>query len=607
MNLPLLIVFTILCGAGLLFITGWIRNDIVGILAMIALMVSGVLTVPESLAGFSEPPVMIIACMFIISEALVCTGAAQKIANIILKMSEAKEKRILPLMMVAVGGIGSFMSSTAVMAIFLPIGLSIARKADLNKKRLLMPLSVAALISGMMTLVATAPNLIISQALKDHQLTPFNFFSFTPFGIVIIIVAIIFMMIFGRNILSGNKEGDKEHSKLTIRDLVTRYNLGKKFIRLRVLPSSPLIDRAVARMGIRDIYGVELIAFEKQISGNVNFENATASSVFENGDALYVSGKHDDLESLKTDMCLSPLPLPRYEDISRFSKRIGLAEIMPVPESKLIGKTLRESKLYNKYKVTVIAIRRRGQAIDLDHGEVVVEFGDVLLINGIWHDILNLRYQSNEFVLLTLPEEYRDVVKVEGKIRFVVPILAMMVTAMSFTDMSAVTVVMLTAMALIFTRCVEIKNLYSTIEWQSVVLIASILPLATALDKTGGTVFISDSLLAVLGGNSLLVMVLIIFIITIFLGYFISNTATAVIMAPVVINASLSLNAPPQAFAMTVAIACSAAYAMPVSSPVNMLVQEPGRYSTMDFLKVGIPLQVLTMLTTLFMVWFIYL
>ncbi|WP_163339551.1 SLC13 family permease [Desulfopila sp. IMCC35008] len=607
MDSSLIIVLSILTCAGVLFVTGWIRSDIVGLLTMSILMVSGILTVNESLAGFSEPAVIIIAGMFIISEALVCTGAAQRLAAIILRLGRSKEKKIIPLMMCAIGGIGAFMSSTAVMAIFLPIGLSIARKTNLNKRRLLMPLSVAALISGMMTLVATAPNLIVSQALKERQLAPFNFFSFTPFGCLTLAVVTIFMLAVGRGLLSSNRGGSTEHQSLTIRDLLDKYNLLQRFSRLRVLPASPLIDRAVARMGVRDTYGIELIGFEKHDQGRIRFENATAKSVFHNGDALYVSGKEENILRLREDMCLSPLPLPRVEDFTILSGKIGLAEVMAVPDSTLVGKTLRQSQIFTRHKVTVIAIRRRGQAIDLDYGDVVIESGDVLLINGAWKDILKLRNQIKEFVLLTLPEEYKDVAKVEGKIRYVIPIMAMMVGAMALTGLHVATVVVLTVLALIFTRCVELKTLYNTIEWPTVVLVASILPLATALDKTGGTALISEKLMSVLSGQSEVVMVLIVFGITVTLGYFISNTATAIILAPIVIDAALNLGVSPHALAMTVAIACSAAYAMPVSSPVNMLVLEPGRYTPLDFLKIGVPLQLLTMFTTLLLVWVLFL
>lgn len=607
MDSSLIIVLVILICAAILFVTGWIRSDIVGVLTMTALLVSGILTVHESLAGFSEPAVIIITGMFIISEALVCTGAAQRLAALILRLGRSEEKRIIPLMMCAIGGIGAFMSSTAVMAIFLPIGISIARKANLNKRRLLMPLSAAALISGMMTLVATAPNLIVSQALKDRQLASFTFFSFTPFGCLTLVVVTVFILLFGRGILSSSRADSTENKPLTMRDLLDKYNLLHRFSRLRVLPASPLIDRAVVRMGVRDTYGIELIGFEKHDQGRIRFENATAKSVFHNGDALYVSGNEEDILRLREDMCLSPLPLPRVEDFTVMSRQIGLAEVMAVPDSKLVGKTLRQSQIYTRHRVTVIAIRRRGEAIDLDHGDVVVESGDVLLINGTWKDILELRKRINDFVLLTLPEEYKDAAKIEGKIRYVIPIMALMVGAMALSDMHVATVVLLTVLSLIFTRCVEIKTIYSSIEWQTVVLVASILPLATALDKTGGTALISEKLMSLLSGNPEPVMVLVVFAITILLGYFISNTATAIILAPIVIDTALNLGVSPHALAMTVAIACSAAYAMPVSSPVNMLVLEPGRYSPLDFLKVGVPLQLLTMLTTLLLVWLLFL
>jgi len=606
MAISLIVVLVILASGAFFFVTGWIRADLVGVLMMLGLLLSGVLSVEEALAGFSSSTVMIIGAMFIVSNGIVNTGIAQRLGSLVLKIGASSEKRIIALLMGSIGGIGAFMSSTAAIAIFLPITLSVSRKANLNRKRLLMPLSAAALISGMMTLVATTPNLIVSSALEERQLAPFDFFSFTPYGIVILMIAVAFMIFYATEKLSPTKHTYQVDKKPTMRDLLKKYDLIKNFARLRIQPNSPLIDRAVARMGLREKFNVELIGFEKQRSGRMLFESASAESVFRNADALYVSGTADTIDKLKEEMSLSSLPLPRAEDILEISQKLGMAEIMLVPESKLIGKKLKESLFKTKYNFTVIGIRRHGKPINLQQGDVKLGFGDVLLINAAWANIQNLTSQSKEFLVLTLPEEIDDILPPIHKTVVACILLVLMVVIMALGIVPPVTAVLLAAVSLIATKCVDLKSIYREIDWQTIVLVATILPMATALHKTGGADMMSHSLVSLFSSLPIYTMLIFLFLVTSVMGLFVSNSATAVIVAPIAIDTALALGVSPHAFAMIVAIACSAAYVMPVSSPVNMLVQEPGGYKAMDFIKIGVPLQLLTMIITVIMVWLIY-
>ena len=279
---------------------------------------------------------------------------------------------------------------------------------------------------------------------------------------------------------------------------------------------------------------------------------------------------------------------------------------MLVPESKLIGKTLKTVQFRSSYQATVLAIRRQGQTVTGGLIDQPMEFGDVLLVNASWDNILKLRNERQNFVVLTIPEEFNELAPARKQARRALVILGAMVAAMASGLLPTVTVAMLAAVALLGARCVKLESIYRVIDWKTIVLVAGILPLATALNKSGASDLISVGLVNALDPLGPWAMLTVVFLVTAVTGFFVSNTATAILIAPIAIDAALTIGVPPQAFAMTVAIACSAAYVTPVSSPVNMLVLEPGRYSFMDFVKVGLPLLLLTLIATVLLAGVIY-
>lgn len=601
-----LIVIAVLIGVAVLFVSNRVRSDLAAVMALLALMLSGVLTVPESLAGFADPVIMVIISMFIVSESLVHTGVAQRIGELVLKIGGGHEARLVALLMLAVGGVGAFMSSTAAVAIFVPITLSVSDKAGLNRKRLLMPLSMAALISGMMTLIATAPNLVVANALDDAGFAPLAFFSFTPFGIAILLVAIIFILLAGRRLLAKEMRGRVRKKGRTIRELIASYGLEGLMTRLRVRPDSPLVDRAVARMQIRRNFELHLIGFEKRHAGRRDYRQATPETVFESGDVILVTGGPEQVNRLAREHRLDVLPMMTERGRQKFRQAVGMAEVMLAPDAKLIGQSLQEIQFRSRYNATVLAIRRRGRALTEDISTTPLDFGDALLINAAWSDILSLRNERENFVVLTIPEEFGLIVPARPRAPVALTALGTMVIAMASGLLPTVTAAMLAALVLIGARCVRLETVYQVIDWKTIVLIGAILPLATALNKSGVSNLISVGLVNALAPLGNLGMIAVVFVATAVTGFFISNTATAVLIAPIAIEAAQASGVPPHAFAMTVAIACSAAYVTPVSSPVNMLVREPGGYAFTDFVKAGLPLQLLTLVVTVMMAWAIY-
>ena len=603
----ILIVFCVLISAIALFAWGRIRVDIVAILVVLALMLSHVLTPDEALAGFGNPVVILIAAIFIVGEGLVNTGVANRLGEAVMGLGGGNETRLIVLVMLLVGGIGAFMSSSAVVAMFIPVVLTVAKRTGLNSKRMLMPLSVAALISGMMTLIASSPNMIIENALKSRGLDSLSFFSWTPFGLAVLATAIAFMLL-ERHVLSKQLVFEHAGSKApSAYDLIGSYDLADHWHRLRVPADSPLIDRAVARRPhLYDGLGAVVVGFEKHPRGKVEFSAARPETVFEVNDAIFVVADADQLQQLVETERL--VELPRLDERQRGEalQEVGAAEIMLAPESKLIGKTLGELEFRSRYHLAVLAVRHRGESLTTNLPDQALDFGDTLLVAGNWADIGRLRDDRENFVVLTLPAEYSERLPARKLAPVAVGILVVMVAAMAFELVPNSAAALFAALAMIASGCVRLESIYRVVSWKTVVLIAGMLPLATALTKTGATTLMANGLVTTLGPLGPISMLAVLFFVTALVGLFLSNSATAVLIAPIAIDAAETLHVSPRAFAMTVAIACCAAFVTPVSSPVNMLVMEPGGYAFSDYAKVGLPLLVLTMLVTVALVWAIY-
>src|SRR5262245_6805853 len=335
-----LIVLGVLAGAVALFAWGRPRSDVVAILVVLALMVSRVLTPQEALAGFGDPVVILIAAIFVVGEALVNTGVAHRLGEVVMKAGGGHETRLLVLIMLLVGGIGAFMSSSAIVAMFIPVVLAIATKTGLNRKRLLMPLSVAALTSGMMTLIASSPNMIIENTLRARGLAPLRFFSWTPFGLAVLATGIAFMLR-ARRLLSPQRTAEDAGTQSpSAADLITAYGLTERWHRLGVPAGSPLIHQSVAQMRpLYDRFGVVLVGVEKHPRGHTQFLPALPETVVEADDALFVLVGPDQAQPLIDTQHLEELPRLDTRQHDDALQAIGVAEIMLAPEAKLIGQT----------------------------------------------------------------------------------------------------------------------------------------------------------------------------------------------------------------------------------------------------------------------------
>jgi len=603
MNVDLLLVLFLLASCVGLFVINKPRMDVVALLAMVALPLSGVISINEALAGFSDPSVVLIAALFVIGNGLVRTGIAYRLGDWLMRSAGSSETRLLVLLMLAVAGLGSVMSSTGVVAIFIPVVLSIAARMKVSPRRLMMPLAFAGLISGMLTLVATPPNMVVHSELRRAGLDGFAFFSFAPIGLAILVLGIGYMLLARRWLGGDTVQEVAVEQRDTLDILAQRYRLPERERRLRVLPGSVLANQALDELKLRSQYGINVIAIERQYKFRKQLLIATGNTELFVGDVLLVDlaspaigllGAYEELgvESLQ-------LSDSYYGD---YSRELGLAEVALPPDSRLPGKTIQELGFRSTYKLNVVGVRRNHQALQGLLVDEKLKPADTLLVAGSWKHIHRLQGLSRDFLVLSLPAEIDDVAPAANQAPFALLGLAVMVGLMISGLVPNVLAALIGCLVMGLFRCIDMDSAYKAIHWQSLVLIVGMLPFALALEKTGGIALAVSGLIGLFGDAGPHALLACLFLLTAVIGLFISNTATAVLMAPVAISTATQLGASPYPFAMIVALAASAAFMTPISSPVNTLVLGPGQYRFADFVRVGVPFTLLVMLVSVLLV-----
>ena len=603
MNIDLAVVLALLVAAVVMFALGRPRMDAVALIMMAVLPLTGVITMGEALAGFSDSNVVLIALLFVIGEGLVRTGVAQRLGDWLVARAGSSETRLVVLLMAVVGGLGAVMSSTGVVAIFIPIVLRIAQNTGTAPSRLMMPLSMAALISGMLTLVATAPNLVVNSELARNGIAGFQFFSFTPFGLPILVLGIVYMLFARRWLPAGSQVESGAGSRPSLRDWIEEYQLAGREHRVRVTERSPLVGRTLEELRLRDTSGANLVAIERPGRFATDVIRPIAKTRVQRNDILLVDlfAPDADVDALRKEFALEWMPLSGSYFADR-SQDIGMAEVMLPVNSALIGKTLRETGFRSRYGLSVVGLRR-GRDV-FGHGllDEALRLGDILLVTGFWQDIDALRSHAADLIVLSLPSELAEVLPAASRAPQAVACLVLVVGLMVSGIVPNVQAALIGCLLMGALRCVDFTSAYRSIHWASLVLIVGMLPFSLALQRTGGVDLAADALVAVIGDAGPRVVLASLFAITAILGLFISNTATAVLMAPVAIAIAQDIGASPFPFAMTVALAASAAFMTPVSSPVNTLVVGPGNYAFGDFVKVGVPFTVVVLVVSVILV-----
>ncbi|MCA9285030.1 MAG: SLC13 family permease [Phycisphaerales bacterium] len=599
----LAIVLGLLAAAILMFGINRPRMDAVALIMLVALPFTGVVTVGETLSGFSDPNIVLIAALFVLGEGLVRTGVARALGDWVIRRTGSSETLLVILLMAVVCLVGSFMSSTAVTAIFIPVALRISKTTGTSARGLMMPLSAAALVSGMMTLVATTPNLIVNAELLRQGEDGLGFFAFTPFGLPILAVAITYMLVARRWLRPAEPAAAATSTAPSLARWIEQYKLANREHRLQVTASSPLVGEPLSAIDLRGSAGASIIAIERPTRRGRSLIEATASTELAAGDVLLVDWPDagEAIEALRSRLKLEAVPLAGGYFTDR-TQEIGMAEVLVPADSDFIGQTVIDAKFRTRTGLNVIGLRRGAETVSSALRTTRLHVGDTLLVVGRWGDIEKIQPDHAGIVLLRLPSEARDVLPVQGRAVHAVAILALVIVLMVTGWVPNVQAALLGCLLMGAFGCIDLPGSYRAIDWKTLVLIVGMLPFSTALQRTGGVDLAADALMAATSGAGIRVVLAALFAITMCLGMFVSNTATAILMAPVAIAVAGDLGASPKPFAMIVALAASTAFVTPVSSPVNTLVVTPGNYTFGDFVRIGGPLAVIVLILSVTLV-----
>ena len=591
-----------------MFIWGRVRADIVALTALAALLVFGILTPSEALAGFSSPIVVMMIGLFVVGGAIMQTGLAKLTGNKLMALSRGNETITFLLVMLVTSFIGAFVSNTGTVALMMPIIVSLAAASGMQSSRFLMPLAFAGSLGGMLTLIGTPPNLVIDEALTEAGYQPLAFFSFFPVGLIVIAIGIIVLMPLSKIFLSKKQNGKKKDKAKSLDDLVDEYQLLDNLHRY-IVPSKrygaadenggvmDIVGKTLKDLSIQKKYGVSIIEIRNEkksklgLVKDVNQNMAKSSSTISVHDILYILGDEEKIEKFAHDYGLR-----KMKDVKIDFYDLGLTEIVVMPTSNFAGLRIGDANLRKRFGINVLGVKRGEEYITDNLIAAKLHVGDMLLVQGEWTNLAHLTSDTSNWVVLDQPEKTADKVLLDYKAPVAAAIMLLMVAMMvfDFIPVAPVTAVIIAGLLTVFAGCFRnVEAAYKTINWESIVLIAAMMPMSTALEKTGASALVSQTLVASLGAMGPTALLAGIYFTTSLMTMFISNTATAVLMAPIALVAAQQVGVSPYSFLFAVTLGASMCFASPFSTPPNALVMKAGGYSFMDYVKVGLPLQII--------------
>lgn len=592
-----------------LFIWGRVRADIVALTALAALLVLGILTPAEALAGFSSPIVIMMIGLFVVGGAIMQTGLAKLTGNKLMALSRGNETITFLLVMLVTSFIGAFVSNTGTVALMMPIIMSIAAGSGMQSSRFLMPLAFAGSLGGMLTLIGTPPNLVIDEVLTEGGYQPLAFFSFFPVGIIVIAIGIIVLMPLSKIFLSKKQSGKKKKQGKSLDDLVDEYQLLDNLHRYIVPSRRPsaaidgngeqmdIVGKTLKDLSIQKKYGVSIIEIRNEkksrlgLVKDVSQNMAKSSSTIQVHDTLYIIGEEEKMKRFASDYGLR-----KMKDVKIDFYDLGLTEIVVMPTSNFAGLRIGDANLRKRFGINVLGVKRGDEYITDNLIAAKLHVGDMLLVQGEWTNLAHLATDTSNWVVIDQPEKTADKVLLDYKAPVAAAIMLLMIAMMvfDFIPVAPVTAVIIAGLLTVFAGCFRnVEAAYKTINWESIVLIAAMMPMSTALEKTGASALVSQGLVESLGSMGPTALLAGIYFTTSLMTMFISNTATAVLMAPIALVTARQVGVSPYSFLFAVTLGASMCFASPFSTPPNALVMKAGGYTFMDYVKVGLPLQII--------------
>lgn len=603
-----------------LFLWGKLRSDLVALIALLALSISGILTPEEAIAGFANPIVLMLAGLFIISGAITQTGLAKTLSTKLLHTAGNNELKLFTLTMIVAAVLGSFMSNAGTATLLLPIVFGITREANLSARRFLMPMAFAASMGGMMTLIGTPPVLIVNNVLVENNYPELGFFTVFPIGLTLLIIGLLFLWNSSKILMRNEKKrssGFGEAKSPT--ELIREYQLADNLFRIKMQANSPVIGHQLKELNITQQYNISIIEIRRVSQGtgvflkSVQHKLAEADSILYSDDIIYVTGAFNDIKRFADENNLTLMESSQAEVSKKSAVQemkfddIGVAEAVVLSSSKLINKQVKDSGFRNRYGVNILGIKRKNEYLLNKVQFEKIQSGDSLLIQGTWGNIDELDNEESDLVVVGKPTEEASKVTIAHKATTAAVILIAMVVSILFKLLEPVLAISSAAILMILTGCFRnIEAAYNTIRWQTIFFFAAMIPMATAMDKTGTFSLITSVLIDTFDGFGPHVLLAAFYFAALLLTTFVSNATSVILFAPIAIQTAQQMNISPYPFLFAVATASVMCLASPYSSPPNSIVMSPGGYSFGDYIKVGLPLQLIYMIVMVILLPLIY-
>ena len=596
------LVFLILFATTVCFAIPRFRSDLVALCSLLALFLAGLITVPEALAGFSSTVVVMLGVLFIVGEGISQTGLAGKAGNLLVRITGNSEFKMLLFVMLMVAVLGSFISNTGTVAILMPVVVNLSMKMNVHPGKLLMPLAFGAGMGGTLTLIGTAPNLLARDALIHHGFPGLSFFDFTAIGLIILFTGIVYMWFVGRRLLDRPyEEKSKIADTINVSELLRQYRIDENLHYVQVPVEHEIVGKTLKELKWPSRFHVTVLKVRKKtaaiaapfLSGSDSTQKVAGPSyTLEAEDILLLYADSSSLQALLEEVELETIPRDLVEGLR--IQDANIAEVILTPQSNLINQTLKDIHFRDKYGLTVLSIKRRYQSAKLPSGQDALHYGDAMLVFGKWKNIDLLAQEKRDLVVIRYETTAAETAYSPVRAMLAAAILLGMIVMLVLEWIPAVITVMIAGLGMILTGSVRSADqAYRAINWNIIILIACMLPMATALENTGGIAFIADGITHVLGGAGPIAVMIGLYVMTSIFGIFISNTATAVLFLPVAILSAQEIGVSPLPFVMAVTYASSMSFSTPVSTPPNAMVMVAGKYEFLDYMRVGIPLQLI--------------
>ncbi|TNJ42484.1 SLC13 family permease [Tamlana fucoidanivorans] len=593
-----------------LFIWGKFTPDIVALMSMLALFLTGILTPTETLSGFSNPTVIMIAALFIVGEGIAQTGWTAMAGKKFVEWAGKSVPKLLVIVSLGAGVLSGFVSNTGTVATLMPLTISSAWSIGTLPSKMLMPVAFGSNTGGLLTLTGTPPNIIASNALVEAGFEGFSFFEFSLIGVPLLIVALLYFRYVGYKLLPSNRTNNKPvNIESTLHNWIGAYKVDDGYYRLRIRSLSPLINTKLEDWHFERDYDVIIIRLKRRhpniLKGIPAYEEfPSMGTELRYHDIITVKGETEAINKLMIKFRLGLLPLEPITDELKnnlINQEVGMTEVIVNPNSILVGRKYKLGDYFRRFGIQLLAASRNNTP--LQDKEITVKAGDAFLLRGTWENIDDLKKQHENLVIIGSPEGMaKNVDSLNSKSYIAMGALLLMILLMVFKIVPGSIAALISAGVVLLTGCVPISKAYKGISWTSVVMIAAMIPMGVALQKTGTAQLIANTLVEHLGAIHPVLLLGGVFLLTTTFSQVISNSATAVLMAPIAILAAESLNLSPAPFMIVVAISASTAFLTPIGTTTNAMVMTAGGYKFMDYLKVGAPLLFVFFLISLLIV-----